>query len=50
MAQEAYCMTCKKKQPMKSPAAKTTKNGRKMLQCPCPKCGTKMSVFVKKGQ
>lgn len=46
MAEQAYCMKCKKQQPMKDSKMTTTSNGRKMMQGTCEKCGCKMSKFV----
>lgn len=40
MADEAYCVKCKGKTPMKDSQEVTMKNGRKALKGKCPKCGT----------
>ncbi|MDA1297070.1 MAG: DUF5679 domain-containing protein [Chloroflexi bacterium] len=39
---EGYCMKCKAKREMSSPAPITMKNGRPATQGKCPTCGTKM--------
>ncbi len=44
---KAYCVKCKESRELKDGKAKKTKNGRDMMQGPCPECGTTMSVFVK---
>jgi Zn finger protein HypA/HybF involved in hydrogenase expression len=42
MATEAYCVKCKAKSKMKTEEEVTMKTGRKAMQGPCEKCGTKM--------
>lgn len=44
---KGYCVKCQKKVNIKNEKKKRTKNNRKMVQGTCPKCGTKVSVFVK---
>ena len=39
----AYCVKCKAKREMKTPANITMKNGKKAVQGVCPVCGTKLS-------
>ncbi len=46
---KAYCVKCKEKKEMVDPVSRTAKNGRPMLQGTCPVCGSKLSLFVKKG-
>ena len=43
---EGYCVKCRKMVEMQDAKQKTAKNGRKMLQGVCPKCGTKVTKFV----
>jgi predicted RNA-binding Zn-ribbon protein involved in translation (DUF1610 family) len=38
----AYCVKCKAKREMKTPANITMKNGKKAVQGVCPVCGTKL--------
>ncbi len=38
----AYCVKCKAKREMKTPANITMKNGKKAVQGICPVCGTKL--------
>lgn len=45
---EGYCVICKTKQQIQQAKDKTTSNGRHMLSGYCPKCGTKINVFVSK--
>jgi len=45
---EAYCVKCKRKEPMIEPKEITTKNGRKAMSGKCAICGTKMIRFMKK--
>jgi len=45
---EAYCVKCKRKEPMIDAKEITTKNGRKAMSGKCAICGTKMMKFVKK--
>lgn len=42
----AYCMTCKKKNPMAN-AKVVTKEGRSRVVGNCEKCNQKMSLFIK---
>lgn len=44
---EAYCVKCKGKRVMTDPVEVTGKNGRLRMEGKCPKCNTKMCVFVK---
>ena len=46
MAEQGYCLKCKKQQSIKDAKLKTTSNGRKMVGGTCEKCGTKISKFV----
>ncbi len=39
---QAYCVKCKAKREMKTPANITMKNGKKAVQGVCPVCGTKL--------
>jgi hypothetical protein len=43
---EAYCVKCRKTQPIKNGTVKETTNGRKMAQGTCPTCGTKVQRFL----
>ncbi len=43
---EAYCVVCKRKQPMEQAKEKTTSNGRLMMAGKRSSCGTKTSVFL----
>lgn len=45
---EGHCFKCKAVREMVDPQAKTTSNGRTMVQGKCTKCGTTISKFVKK--
>ena len=45
---EAYCVKCKRKEPMIDAKEITTKNGRKALSGKCAICSTKMMKFIKK--
>jgi len=45
---EAYCVKCKRKEPMIEPKEMTTSNGRKAMSGKCAICGTKMIRFMKK--
>ena len=38
----AYCVRCKKKVEIKSPAKVTMKNGKSAIKGVCPKCSTKV--------
>jgi hypothetical protein len=40
-------MKCKTKRVMEKPKEVTGKNGRLSMQGTCPKCNTKMCVFIK---
>jgi len=44
---QIYCVKCKSKVNIPKPDFKTSKNGRKMATGTCPKCGIKVSSFVK---
>lgn len=44
---EAYCVKCKAKRVMKDAQVVTNAKGRKMAKGICPKCGTKMNLFLK---
>jgi hypothetical protein len=39
---EGYCVKCKSKKEIKTPAEVTMKNGRKAMKGKCPTCGTGM--------
>lgn len=41
-------MKCKDSREMKDVKYKTAKNGTRMAQSVCPKCGTKITRFMKK--
>ncbi len=43
---EGYCVKDRKKVVVKNGEVKTTENGRKMVQGPCPNCGTKVTRFL----
>lgn len=43
----AYCVKCKAKQTMKDAQVVTNAKGRKQAKGTCPKCGTKMNLFLK---
>ena len=43
----AYCVRCKAKQPMKDVEIVTNAKGRRQAKGLCPKCGTKMNLFLK---
>lgn len=43
---KGYCVKCKAKQEMKDSKTTTTSNGRQMETGTCPKCGTKINVFL----
>jgi DNA-directed RNA polymerase subunit RPC12/RpoP len=47
MAEQGYCMKCKKKVDIKNAAKRTLKNGRKAMSGTCPKCSTKVFRFLK---
>ena len=47
MAEEAYCVKCKKKVNISGAKKVTFKNGRKAMRGNCPKCNTKVFRFVK---
>jgi hypothetical protein len=43
---QCYCVKCKAKRNIKGePVHKKTKKGTPMIQGPCEKCGTKMTMF-----
>ncbi|MBS3110416.1 hypothetical protein J4227_07855 [Candidatus Woesearchaeota archaeon] len=42
------CMKCKQQVEMQNPTERITKNGMKMMQGKCPKCGTKVSRIMGK--
>ena len=42
-----YCVKCKEKRDFEG-EVKTTNNGRKMAQGPCPVCGTKINRILGK--
>jgi hypothetical protein len=46
---DAYCVKCKKKQPLNNAKEVVLKNGRPALKGVCPVCGTSLMRFVKKG-
>jgi len=48
MADTAYCMKCKKQQPVKDGETVIMKNGRKALKGKCTVCGT--SVYKMLGK
>jgi predicted GH43/DUF377 family glycosyl hydrolase len=41
-----YCLKCKKKRVIENPHEVTLKNKRRVIRGVCPRCGTKMAVFV----
>lgn len=43
---EAYCVKCRKKQPVNNGTVKELENGRRMAQGTCPVCGTKVTRFL----
>ncbi|RME09938.1 MAG: hypothetical protein D6802_10695 [Ardenticatenia bacterium] len=43
----AYCVRCRKKQPVNNPVYETTPKGRRRLRGTCAVCGAKVSQFVK---
>jgi hypothetical protein len=45
---EAYCVKCRRKEPMVDAKEMTTKNGRKAMSGKCAICSTKMMKFMKK--
>ena len=45
---EAYCVKCRRKEPMIEGKEITTKNGRKAMSGKCAVCSTKMMKFIKK--
>ena len=45
---EAYCVKCKAKRPMKDAQTVTMKNGRNALQGKCEVCGTGMYKILAK--
>ena len=45
ISQIAYCLKCKKKQPIKNPKQKKTANNRVMLQGNCNSCNSRVSSF-----
>lgn len=45
---EGYCVVCKNKQQIQNAKEKTSSNGRHMICGSCPKCGTKINVFISK--
>ena len=47
MADEAYCVKCKKKVEIKGAKKGVSKNGRKNIQGVCPECGTRVFRFTK---
>jgi endogenous inhibitor of DNA gyrase (YacG/DUF329 family) len=47
MEETGYCVKCRKSVKMEDPKKKQAKNGRNMVQGKCPKCGTKVTKFVK---
>ncbi len=44
-----YCVKCGGKRQMVGATRSKTKNGQPMIKGKCPKCGTKMARFIKKG-
>lgn len=45
---EGFCVVCKNKQQIQQAKEKMTSNGRYMMSGNCPKCGTKINVFISK--
>ena len=43
---KAYCVKCKTKREMLNPKKGVSANKRNFMSGTCPKCGTKMFVFV----
>lgn len=46
--QEAYCVKCRAKRPMKNTAETTMKNGRRALKGQCEVCGTNLTRILGK--
>ncbi len=42
----AYCVKCRAKNEMKDAKVEVNDKGRKMARGVCPKCGTKMTLFL----
>ena len=48
---KAYCVRCKEKVEVKDPRVEEMKNSRGVrnaVKGTCPKCGTRLNVFIKK--
>ncbi|HEY1017118.1 MAG TPA: DUF5679 domain-containing protein [Herpetosiphonaceae bacterium] len=43
---EAYCVKCKTKRPIKDAKIETMENGRRALKGTCSTCGTKLTRFL----
>ncbi len=43
----AYCVKCKAKRTMQNAQVVTNEKGRRQAKGTCPKCGTKMNLFLK---
>ncbi len=46
--QEAYCVKCRTKRPMKDTQETTMKNGRRALKGQCEVCGTNLTRILGK--
>ena len=44
--QEAYCVKCRTKRPMKNAHEETMKNGRRALKGQCEVCGTTVTLML----
>jgi galactose-1-phosphate uridylyltransferase len=44
--QEAYCVKCRQKRPMKDAQEVTMKNGRRALKGQCEVCNTNMTLML----
>jgi len=44
------CMKCQEQREMVNPAERITKNGMRMMQGKCPKCGTTVSRIMGKAK
>ncbi len=44
--QEAYCVKCRQKRPMKNAQETTMKNGRRAMKGQCEVCGTNLTLML----
>jgi methionyl-tRNA synthetase len=44
--QEAYCVKCRTKRPIKNAHEETMKNGRRALKGQCDVCGTNVTLML----